>query len=208
MTEHKGHILATLSSSATRRRSREAASLTEHRLPQTSEAFLEWELSQPNPYEFIDTVLTFDKPSDIRYDLAHNLKSFLRSEEQLCGMFRQIREPYTRTILGDYIVKPDLVVTTEDVWSDPCNSVATIFLIERSSSIMSARHSAMTRHLSISGLCSVVTLREDTAAASISTVWGSSTVRVEEVGADGRLYLPEIHVDVPLRQVYEGILAA
>ncbi len=53
-----------------------------------------------------------------------------------------------------------------------------------------------------------MTWREDKVAASISTVRGSSTMRVEEVGEPGRLYLPEINVDVPLRDVYEGILAA
>jgi len=183
-------------------------SLTKHRLPQTSKAFLEWELSQPERYEFIDAVQTFDKPSDIRYDLVHNLKSLLRSEEQLCGMFRQIREPYTRTMLGDDIVRPDLVVTTEDVGCDPCGSAQTIFLIESGTSTKAARHSAITRHLSINALVSVVTLREDKVAASISTVWGSSTVRVEEVGVAGRLYLPEIHVDIWLREVYNGILVA
>jgi hypothetical protein len=186
-------------------------SLTKHRLPQTIEAFLEWELSQPKLYEFIGAVQTFDEPSDMRYDFAHHLKSLLRvlrDEDQLCSVFREIREPYTRTILGDYIVRPDLVVTREDVRRDPCNAAAKIFLIESGTSTKVARHSAMTRHLSINALCSVVTLREDKVAASISTVWGSSTMRVKEAGEPGRLYLPEINIDVPLRDVYEGILAA
>ncbi len=177
---------------------------TSGNLPRSKADFLAWELDQPDRYEFIGGPVSFIEPSQVRIDMAYQLKTLLHDD--LVHEHFHIREPYTRLNLGDCIIRPDLVVTREYGRPDPCSNPVIIFWIDGPWRTETQKRAAIEHYTSTEGLMSVVTLREDRVAVHETLLWGGTTPRSVATGIAGRLSLPEIYADISLRDVYDGFI--
>jgi len=174
----------------------------------TREAFLEWAERQERPYEFNGREPVPMNGGNVgHYVIATNISSEL-SQRLKGGKCTAISAGAGVATIGNAVRFPDAVVTcTAFKLNDRLvpNPVI-VFEVGSPSSVRNDWVVKLQEYAAVPSILRYVILEQDSVAAGVfSRTSGDAGWTVAAVTADQALSLPEISVEIPLRELYAGL---
>ena len=176
------------------------------RKPLTREQFFDWAEAQDGRYEFDGFQPVAMTGGSVNHNqIALNIHVALR--QRLSGSCRPLGPDAGMVTTGDKIRYPDALVTCTKVSGTEklVPGVVVVFEVVSPTSSRTDRIDKVREYHAVASIRRYVLVEQGTAALTVHWREGEEPWRVEVLTEADTLVLPELGVDIPLREIYERV---